>query len=83
MDGTLTGKGAGSWATAYFLHNEQPECTNDAAVYDGLTCDNTAQVRRIAFHGMAPDKFTLMNLKIAKYDDATINALSATDKTAY
>lgn len=22
IDGTLTGRGAGSWATAYFLHNE-------------------------------------------------------------
>ena len=83
IDGTLTGKGAGSWATAYFLHNDQTECKNDLAVYDGLTCDNTAQVRRIAFHGLAPIKFTALNFKIAKYDDATINALSATDKTAY
>jgi len=74
----LTGKGSGSWATAYFLHNEQPECSNNAAVYDGLTCDNTAQVRRIAFFGLSPNKFTAMQFKIAKYDDAVINALSAT-----
>lgn len=83
IDGTLTGKGAGSWATAYFKHNEQPECTNNAAVFDGLTCDNTAQVRRIAFSGMTPNKFRLMLLKIAKYDDSVINALSATAKVAY
>ena len=83
IDGTLTGKGAGSWATAYFLHNEQTECTIDLDVYDGLTCDNTAQVRRIAFHGAAPGTFNNMNIKIAKYDDAAMNALSATDFTAY
>ena len=27
LDGTLTGLGAGTWATPYFLHNDQPECT--------------------------------------------------------
>lgn len=41
-DGSLTGMGAGSWATPYFLHNEQPECVKDTAVFDGLRCDNTA-----------------------------------------
>jgi hypothetical protein len=65
------------------LHNEQTECTIDLDVYDGLTCDNTAQVRRIAFHGAAPGTFNNMNIKIAKYDDAAMNALSATDFTAY
>ena len=84
IDGTLTGKGPGSWATPYFLHNLQDECTQDLDVYDGLTCDNTAQVRRIAFHGASPsNKFTNMNIKIARYDDLKMNALSATALTAY
>jgi len=26
LDGTLTGKGPGSWATPYYAHNEQPGC---------------------------------------------------------
>jgi len=29
LDGTLTGKGVQSWATPYFKHNEQPECSVD------------------------------------------------------
>jgi len=41
QDGSLTGLGANSWATAYFKFNEQNECTKDLAVYDGIICDNT------------------------------------------
>ena len=41
LDGSLTGLGAGSWATAYFKHNEQPECTTNLVVYDGILCPNT------------------------------------------
>jgi len=26
LDGSLTGLGANSWATAYWKHNEVPEC---------------------------------------------------------
>lgn len=80
-DGSLTGQGAGSWATAYFLHNEQPECMKELAKYDGLICDNTAQVRRIAFHGITPSYFDYMDMKIAKYDDAVMAALP--DLAAY
>lgn len=32
---------------------------------------------------MSPGNLKSMDLKIAKYDDTTMNALSATDKTAY
>lgn len=71
-DGTLTNRGAGSWATPWFLFNEQPECIKDLAVFDGLTCDSSIQVRRIAFHTMTPSTFHGMEMKIAKYDDAII-----------
>ena len=40
-DGSLTGKGANSWATPRFRHNEQPECSVDMDLYDGITCDPT------------------------------------------
>lgn len=39
-DGTLTGLGANSWATPYFLHNDQPECITDLEVYDGILCNS-------------------------------------------
>jgi len=76
LDGSLTGKGANSWATAYFLHNEQPECQKNLAVYDGLICDNTAQVRRIAFNNIAPSSFDYMDMKIARYDDSVMASVT-------
>ena len=41
LDGSLTGLGPGSWATAYWKHNEVPECTKNLDVYDGLLCDSS------------------------------------------
>ena len=84
LDGSLTGKGPNSWATAYWKHNEQPECTVNLEVYDGITCDSTVQVRRIAFFNMVPTaQFANMNLKIAKADDSELAKLTLTDKTTY
>jgi hypothetical protein len=54
LDGSLTGKGPGSWATPYFKHHTQKECVKDMAVYHGMICDNTVQVRRIAFQKTIP-----------------------------
>lgn len=60
LDGSLTGKGAKSWATPYSKHHEHKGCTHDAKVYDGMVCDGTVVVRRVAFSGMIPDsKFRL------------------------
>ena len=54
LDGTLTEKGADSWATPYWKHNaKQAECTtteDEKSTYNGLLCDNTVQVRRIVMH---------------------------------
>jgi len=72
-DGSLTNQGAGSWATPYYLHNDQPECTVDAEVYDGITCTSSIQVRRIAFSGYSPSNFDGMEMKIAKYDNTLKN----------
>ena len=83
LDGTLTGftngEGAGSFATAYWLHNEQPECTKNLAKYDGIICKNTVQVRRISFFMGDPASLRLMPLKIAKYDDSVMATLSEAD----
>lgn len=42
LDGSLTGKGAKSWATYHYPHLNVSECEHHADVYDGVTCDNTA-----------------------------------------
>ena len=84
LDGSLTGKGANSWAVAYHLHNDfAGECTNDAAVFDGHICESTVQVRRIAFHGMTPANFNMMYMKIRQYDDSMTSGLDATALTAF
>jgi len=48
IDGSLTGKGAGSWATPYFKHHEQKGCARDEDVWHGMTCDPSVTIRRIA-----------------------------------
>lgn len=40
-DGTLTGKGPGSWATPYHRHHNQTECEHNETYYGGITCDST------------------------------------------
>jgi hypothetical protein len=70
LDGSLTGKGANSWATVYYKHHDQPECEQDLELMDGVLCDSTIQIRRIAFYSGKPTAhFTGMGLKILRYDD--------------
>jgi hypothetical protein len=76
-DGTLTGKGAGSWATFYYNHLNQTECTYDLAKYDGVVCDPSIKLRRIAFHSYTPASITMQRIKIAKWEtdfEATLKA---------
>jgi hypothetical protein len=40
VDGTTTGRGSGSWATPYFIHNHQSECTRTSDL-KSLLCDNS------------------------------------------
>jgi hypothetical protein len=66
--GSLTGV-EGGWATAHWKHLEQPECQVVDA-FDGIICDSSVQVRRVAFHGYKPSNiFRGMDLRIAKYDE--------------
>lgn len=48
-DGSITGKGAGSWATPYYPHHNQTECEYNKTYWGAVYCDNTVQVRRITF----------------------------------
>lgn len=84
-DGSLTGIGVGTWASAYWLHNVAPECMVDQEVFDGIICDNSVQVRRVAFHGYEPsDAFRLMDLRIARWDSSLEASLtSESQRTAY
>lgn len=44
--------------------------------YDGIICDPTIQIRRIAFWNMLPNSmFNGMGFKILKYDDEFIGAM--------
>jgi hypothetical protein len=75
LDGTLTGLGPNTFASAYFPHNIQPECTYDKAVFDGITCNNQVQIRRIAFHGATPGAmFKGMPIMVLQFDDVITKA---------
>lgn len=83
LDGTLTGKGANSYATAFWQHNVQPECEINLEVYDGILCDSRVQVRRIVFYKYIPDIFNIMDLKVLPFDDTITSKLNATSKKGY
>lgn len=55
LDGSFTNFGSNSWATPYSLHNDWPECVQSETQHSGLICDNTVQVRRLAFYGALPE----------------------------
>jgi len=71
LDGTLTGKGPDSWATFYYKHHEQPGCDIEIEKFNGVVCDKTGRIRRLAFHGLAPSwRFRNQGLRILRFDDA-------------
>jgi hypothetical protein len=69
-DGSVTGKGPGSWATPYNRAHEVPECEYDEEYWGSVFCDNTIQVRRVAFTGSQPlSTFKGMQMNILLWDD--------------
>ena len=75
LDGTLTDLGPNSWAVAYWKHLEQPECFYDSATqftYGGILCEDTVQVRRLAFHASEPGYTKWQQMKITKYEVAQV-----------
>ena len=68
LDGTLTGQSNPGFATAYYPHLLTPNCKRSAIWDDGLICDNTAQIRRIAFSQQTPSGiFNGQDLKILRF----------------
>jgi len=60
--GSMTGLGENSWFVPYWKHLLQPECEYKEE-WGGIICDNTVEVRRIAFWNM-PENFFGMIMKI-------------------
>jgi len=76
MDGTLTGKGAGSMATKYQPYLESAsECVADMDVYDSVICDPSVKIRRVAFHGYNSE-LKGMSMYILPWDDDIVAAQS-------
>jgi len=72
LDGTTTGKGPRSWATPFFKHNEQPECSLDEPT-GSLMCDSSVEVRKLQFDSMSPSsRFKLQPMRILKFDDSLL-----------
>jgi hypothetical protein len=59
LDGSLTGMGADSWATFFYPHLNHTNCQHLPEEYDGLVCDSTNQMRRIAFWNYSPWSLTM------------------------
>lgn len=75
LDGSLTGIGANTWATFNYPHLMQKECTLSKTVHDGVICDNSISLRRIAFHSATPSSlFRGMAQMILKWDDEQLAA---------
>ena len=87
LDGSLTNRGAGSWATPNFKFNgaDHPECDIMEDIYDGLTCSNNVEVRRVSFYGATPwDKFRSWPAYFGRINgDQTLDQLNGTDLDAF
>jgi hypothetical protein len=83
LDGTLTGIGPKTWATPYFKHNEQPECTLKPEVYDGFICESSIEIRRIVYYNFKPNIFDKQPMRILKYDDSIVGLMNNVSKKAY
>lgn len=84
MDGSLTGKGANSYTSFFAEHLMQKECEHLPEEYNGVTCDNTVQIRRLAFHGATPSsKMKGMGFRVLTWDDDLIDPMSPEELTTY
>lgn len=84
LDGTLTGKGAGSYATFFRETHLVPECEHKQDEYDGVVCTNAVQVRRLAFHSAKKSgEFDGMALKAIIWDDSVIGGMDNVTLEAY
>lgn len=83
-DGSLTGLGPNTWATPYKSHHDQPECTKSSDVHNGIICDSTVQIRRVAVWASQPrNLFLSMGFKIMKNDDTIFEGMTPEQKTEH
>jgi len=68
LDGSLTNLGPNTWATFSYPHLLHPECTEDLDVFDGVICDSSIALRRIAFWDYEPQSLTMNKFKIARWE---------------
>lgn len=52
-------------------------------MYDGIVCDNTVVMRRVAFVGAPENDFDGMGLGVLKWDDSITSAMSETELDTY
>jgi len=52
-------------------------------MYNGIVCDNTVTMRRVAFVGSPGNDFDGMGLKVLKYDDSITSAMNETELETY
>jgi hypothetical protein len=69
MDGSLTMKGADTYATYFYPHLNHTECDHDPEMFDGIVCDPTVKLRRLAFYGYTPGSLTMQPIKVAKWSE--------------
>ena len=71
LDGTLTEQGADSYVSAYWKHNDWPECIVDIPVYDGIICMAPLAIERIVFT-KASGNIDKKTMNVWQYDEANI-----------
>ena len=82
-DGSLTGLGAGAWATAFWTHNSVwPEC-QDTVEYGGLICTPDVTVRRLHIHGYSPGSLWGQDLFFIPYDNSIVGSLTSDELADY
>jgi hypothetical protein len=82
LDGTLTGQGADSYVSAYWKHNDWPECEVDLAVYDGIVCPYPYQFERIVFTEADGD-IEYEDLYTWQYDNTQVMDMTDEEKEQY
>ena len=82
LDGSLTGLGPDSYATAYWKHNDWPECTVDLDLFSGIICPHPWSVERIVFHGAVGNIFR-RTLFLWQYDQDIVDPMTADEEVNY
>jgi len=78
-DGTLTGLGPNTWATWAFKFLLHKEC-QISEPHNGIICDSTAQIRRVAFYAPKPlSIFKLQRANVYKWDTDLIYGKNMTE----